>query len=126
MVHTVWDKFIDNVTAYFGLDAEGARHFPSVSVEAAQFLARGRRLSGMGIDTASLDVADPFLCAGQRGVRYSGSYEDYRGQWGTYACICVPAGRPLLRQRTLTLSSLAFLDNKVKVKSAAHDGHITS
>ncbi|KAK8762498.1 hypothetical protein V5799_026237 [Amblyomma americanum] len=60
MVHTGWDKFIDNITAYFGLDAQGARHFPSVSVEAAQFLARDRRLSGMGIDTASLDVVDPF------------------------------------------------------------------
>ncbi|XP_077521817.1 isatin hydrolase-like [Amblyomma americanum] len=60
LVHTGWDKFSNNATSYFGLDAEGVRHFPSVSVEAAQFLARERHLIGMGIDSGSLDVAHPF------------------------------------------------------------------
>ena len=58
LVRTGWGKFWPNRRQYLGSDAPGDTanlHFPGISREAAEFLARRRKLDGVGIDTASLD-----------------------------------------------------------------------
>jgi len=46
--HLKDDKFI-------GLDAEGTKHFPGISLEAATFLIEQRNISGVGVDVLSFD-----------------------------------------------------------------------
>jgi kynurenine formamidase len=50
-----WDTRIGDAHAFINHDAAGAMHFPGFSVEAATFLARSRNVSGIGVDTLSLD-----------------------------------------------------------------------
>ena len=50
-----WDRRINDAKAFVNADASGAMHFPGFSAEAALFLARSRQLSGIGVDTLSLD-----------------------------------------------------------------------
>lgn len=52
-------QFWLNRTAYLGIDSEGQRHFPAISPHAARFLATERRVIGVGLDTASVDVNEP-------------------------------------------------------------------
>jgi kynurenine formamidase len=49
------DARIRDATAFVNHDASGVMHFPGFSVEAATFLARSRNVSGLGVDTLSLD-----------------------------------------------------------------------
>ncbi len=39
-------------------DSDGAPHFPGFSLQAVKFLVQGRKVVGLGIDTASLDSGD--------------------------------------------------------------------
>lgn len=58
LVRTGWGRFWPDRKNYLGSDAPGDTanlHFPGISREAAEFLARERRIDGVGIDTASLD-----------------------------------------------------------------------
>ena len=58
LVHTGWGQFWPDKKRYLGTDAKGDTanlHFPGISKEAAEFLARERKPSGVGIDTASMD-----------------------------------------------------------------------
>ncbi|HEV2765139.1 MAG TPA: cyclase family protein, partial [Pyrinomonadaceae bacterium] len=58
LVRTGWGRFWPERKKYLGSDAPGDAsnlHFPGISREAAEFLARRRKLDGVGIDTASLD-----------------------------------------------------------------------
>jgi len=58
LVHTGWGKFWSERKRYLGSDATGDAthlHFPGISREAAEFLVTRRKISGVGIDTASLD-----------------------------------------------------------------------
>ncbi len=58
LVHTGWGKFWPDRKKYLGTDAPGDTanlHFPGVSREAAEFLAKQRKIDGIGIDTASID-----------------------------------------------------------------------
>ncbi|MDX2033131.1 MAG: cyclase family protein [Blastocatellia bacterium] len=58
LVRTGWGKFWPDRKQYLGTDAPGDTanlHFPGISREAAEFLAKQRRIDGVGIDTASLD-----------------------------------------------------------------------
>ncbi|MFN0087503.1 MAG: cyclase family protein [Blastocatellia bacterium] len=58
LVHTGWGKFWPDKKQYLGTDAPGDTanlHFPGVSREAAEFLAKERKIDGIGIDTASID-----------------------------------------------------------------------
>jgi len=58
LVHSGWGKFWPDRKKYLGTDAPGDTanlHFPGVSREAAEFLARQRKIDGIGIDTASID-----------------------------------------------------------------------
>jgi kynurenine formamidase len=58
LVYTGWGKYWPDKLKYLGTDKPGDvanLHFPGISREAAEFLAKQRKLDGVGIDTASLD-----------------------------------------------------------------------
>lgn len=58
LVRTGWGARWPDKKRYMGTDRPGDvanLHFPGLSREAAEFLAKQRRLNGVGIDTASLD-----------------------------------------------------------------------
>ncbi|MCI0665663.1 MAG: cyclase family protein [Acidobacteria bacterium] len=58
LVHTGWGKFWPDKKKYLGTDRAGDvanLHFPGISHEAAELLARERKIDGVGIDTASID-----------------------------------------------------------------------
>jgi kynurenine formamidase len=58
LIHTGWGKYWLDKKKYLGTDLPGDvenLHFPGISREAAEFLARQRKLDGIGIDTPSLD-----------------------------------------------------------------------
>jgi kynurenine formamidase len=58
IVRSGWGKFWPDKKRYLGTDAPGDTanlHFPGISREAAEFLAKQRKIDGIGIDTASID-----------------------------------------------------------------------
>jgi kynurenine formamidase len=58
LIHTGWGRFWGDRTQYMGTEStEGnaVRHFPGIGRDAAEFLANERKVSMVGIDTASLD-----------------------------------------------------------------------
>jgi kynurenine formamidase len=58
LIRTGWGKFWGDKKKYLGSDAPGDvanLHFPGISSEAAELMARQRKIDGIGIDTASLD-----------------------------------------------------------------------
>lgn len=58
LVRTGFGKFWPDRKRYLGTDVPGdvtGLHFPGVGPEAAEWLAKGRKVSGVGIDTPSLD-----------------------------------------------------------------------
>ncbi|WP_422929765.1 cyclase family protein [Singulisphaera sp. PoT] len=58
LVHTGWGKFWPDKARYMGSTTPGDTahlHFPGISEGAAKWLASQRKVSGVGIDTASLD-----------------------------------------------------------------------
>jgi kynurenine formamidase len=58
LVRSGWGKFWPDRKRYLGTDAPGDTanlHFPGISREAAEFLAKRRKIDGVGIDTASID-----------------------------------------------------------------------
>lgn len=58
LVHTGWGRYWPDRKKYLGTDAPrdtANLHFPGISREAAEFIAKERRVSGVGIDTASID-----------------------------------------------------------------------
>ncbi len=58
LIQTGWGQFWPDKKRYLGTDVKGDianLHFPGLSKEAAEFLAKERKSSGVGIDTASLD-----------------------------------------------------------------------
>jgi len=54
LVATGWDRRWPDQKTYMNVRA-GVRHFPGLSVEAAQLLARDRHVAAIGIDTGSID-----------------------------------------------------------------------
>jgi kynurenine formamidase len=54
LVATGWDRRWPDQTKYMNVRA-GVRHFPGMSVEATQLLARDRHVAAIGIDTGSID-----------------------------------------------------------------------
>jgi kynurenine formamidase len=50
-----WETRAGDESAYRNMDAKGVMHFPGFSPEAAQFLVQDRAISGIGVDTLSLD-----------------------------------------------------------------------
>ena len=58
LLRTGWGKFWPDKKKYLGDDKPGDAsnlHFPAFSKEAAEFLAKQRKIKGAGLDTASLD-----------------------------------------------------------------------
>jgi kynurenine formamidase len=58
LIHTGWGKFWGDRKQYMGTDSmeeNAERHFPGIARDAAEFLASDRKVSMVGIDTASLD-----------------------------------------------------------------------
>jgi kynurenine formamidase len=54
LIATGWDRFWGDRAAYMG-EADGVKHFPGLSSDAVSYLAKDRRVAGIGIDTASID-----------------------------------------------------------------------
>ena len=54
LIATGWDRFWDGRGRYMN-DIGGVKHFPGLSVEAVTYLAKERRVAGIGIDTPSID-----------------------------------------------------------------------
>lgn len=54
LIATGWDRFWPDRARYMG-EKNGVKHFPGLSVEADEYLARDRKVAGIGIDTASID-----------------------------------------------------------------------
>lgn len=58
LIRTGWGRFWPDRKRYLGSDVAGDvanLHFPGISRQAAEFLAKDRTIDGIGIDTASLD-----------------------------------------------------------------------
>lgn len=58
LVRTGWEQFWPNKRKYLGTEKRGDTanlHFPGFGVDAAQFLAKKRKVAAVGLDTASLD-----------------------------------------------------------------------
>jgi len=58
LFRTGWGKYWPDKKRYLGTDKPGdvaGLHFPGISRDAAEFLAKERNISGDGIDTASID-----------------------------------------------------------------------
>jgi kynurenine formamidase len=58
LIRSGWGKFWPNKKQYLGTDKQGDvanLHFPGISREASEFIARQRKVYGVGIDTASID-----------------------------------------------------------------------
>ncbi|MSO20795.1 MAG: cyclase family protein [Acidobacteria bacterium] len=58
LIHTGWGRFWGDRKQYMGTDSaaeDAERHFPGIAQDAAEFLANVRKVSMVGIDTASLD-----------------------------------------------------------------------
>ncbi len=53
-VATGWDRFWGQPARYRN-ERQGVKHFPGLSVEAASYLAKERKVAGIGIDTLSVD-----------------------------------------------------------------------
>jgi kynurenine formamidase len=54
LVATGWDRRWPDRARYMN-EREGVKHFPGLQAEAASFLARDRKVAGIGIDTPSVD-----------------------------------------------------------------------
>jgi kynurenine formamidase len=54
-MHSAWARHVVDPAKYTGKDAGGVFHFPGVSPQAAEWLMRERRVTGLAVDTLSLD-----------------------------------------------------------------------
>jgi kynurenine formamidase len=54
-MYSGWESRLPDAKAFINADAANTMHFPGFSVEAAEFLARERRVAGLGVDTLSID-----------------------------------------------------------------------
>lgn len=54
-MYSGWESRLGDRKAFINADATNTMHFPGFSNEAAEFLARSRRVSGIGVDTLSID-----------------------------------------------------------------------
>lgn len=55
LLKTGWSRFWTNYTRYKNQDVRGRLHFPGYSAESARFLVDERKVTGIGIDTLSID-----------------------------------------------------------------------
>jgi kynurenine formamidase len=57
IMNSGWTSRVNNPDAFLGVDKKGQFHWPGWSPEAAQFLVEEREISGVGVDTISIDRA---------------------------------------------------------------------
>jgi kynurenine formamidase len=74
MMASGWDSRIKDAKAFVNADASGVMHFPGFSPEAASFLARSRAVSGIGVDTLSLDPGPDVTYAAHRAWLATGKW----------------------------------------------------
>jgi kynurenine formamidase len=55
MMYSGWEARAHDPDAFLNMDDAGVMHFPGFSPEAAEFLLRERAVTGVGVDTLSLD-----------------------------------------------------------------------
>jgi kynurenine formamidase len=55
LMHSGWESRVNSTEAYRNADAKGVMHFPGFHPEAAAFLVEERTITGIGVDTLSLD-----------------------------------------------------------------------
>jgi len=55
LMHSGWESRVNSTEAYRNADAKGVMHFPGFHPEAAELLAKERTITGIGVDTLSLD-----------------------------------------------------------------------
>jgi kynurenine formamidase len=54
-MHSDWARHVANPAKFTGKDSAGVLHFPGFAPEAAQWLVKERNISGLAVDTLSLD-----------------------------------------------------------------------
>lgn len=54
-MYSGWDQYIDHPEKFLNKDDSGTLHFPGFHASAAEMLVRERSISGIGVDTLSLD-----------------------------------------------------------------------
>jgi kynurenine formamidase len=54
-MHSGWARYVADPAKFAGKDSSGVLHFPGFAVEAAQWLMKERNVSGLAVDTLSLD-----------------------------------------------------------------------
>ena len=54
IMNSGWERHLKS-DKFIGLDDEGTKHFPGISLEAATFLVEQRNISGVGVDVLSFD-----------------------------------------------------------------------
>jgi kynurenine formamidase len=55
-MHSGWDDRVMNIDRFLNRDAKGTMHMPGFSEQAVRFLVGERDISGVGVDTLSLDA----------------------------------------------------------------------
>jgi kynurenine formamidase len=51
-----WESRVNDPDAFKNADANGVYHFPGFGIEAVEWLLANRRITGIGVDTMSLDI----------------------------------------------------------------------
>jgi kynurenine formamidase len=57
LMNSGWARKVNDPDAFKGVDASGGFHFPGFDAQATEFLLERRRISGVGVDTLSIDGA---------------------------------------------------------------------
>jgi len=57
IMNSGWARRVNDPSAFKGLDSSGGYHFPGFSAQAAEFLLDRREISGVAVDTLSIDGA---------------------------------------------------------------------
>jgi kynurenine formamidase len=55
LMHSGWEARAGDQAAFRNMDGQGVMHFPGFGKEAGEFLLKERNISGIGVDTLSLD-----------------------------------------------------------------------
>ncbi len=73
-MHSGWDARVDNTDRFLSRDAKGTMHAPGFSEQAARFLVSERNISGVGVDTLSLDALSASKFVAHMAILGAGKY----------------------------------------------------
>lgn len=74
LLRTGWSEFWNDPDRYINAGKDGMPHFPGLSREAAEFLARDRRIAGVGTDALSVDPGQNTTLIAHRILHSQGRY----------------------------------------------------